>query len=110
MSAFSQFFGKLLQSIGKDIGAFFQSIINFFVSLWKTIISNFSYYKSIFDNHSVGFNGLGWVLFVLSIILVIALMLISGTATYVALTSDAFVQEPKTVIVEDVDVTNEVNG
>ena len=31
------------------------------------------------------------------VIIVIALMLISGTATYVALTSDAFVQEPKTV-------------
>ena len=74
MSAFSQFFGKLLQALWKDIVGFFQSIINFFVALWKNIISNFSYYKSIFDNHSVGFNGLGWVLFILSIVLVLALV------------------------------------
>ncbi len=44
------------------------------------------------------------------VILVIALMLISGTATYVALTSDAFVQKPKTVNVQNAEDTNEVNG
>ena len=44
------------------------------------------------------------------VIIVIALMLISGTATYVALTSDAFVQEPKTVNAQNVEDTKEVNG
>ena len=76
MTAFSQFFGKFLKSLWKDIVAFFQSILDWFVNLWKTIISNFSYYKSIFDNHSVGFNGLGWALFALSIILFIGFVVL----------------------------------
>ena len=50
--------------------------------------------------------GIGLVMLV---ILVIALMLITGTATYVALTSDAFVQKQEPVIVRDAETTNEVN-
>ena len=74
MSAFSKFFGKFLQALWKDIVAFFVSIGNFFLALWKNIISNFSYYKSIFDNHSPGFSGIGWILFILSILLFIGLI------------------------------------
>lgn len=44
------------------------------------------------------------------VILVIALMLISGTATYVALTSDAFVQEPKTIQAESAEDVNKANA
>ncbi len=46
------------------------------------------------------------------VIFVIALMLIAGTATYVALTSDAFVQKPETVVQRDAETetANEVNG
>lgn len=76
MSAFSQFFGNLLRSIGKDIGAFFKSIIDWFVSFGKSVVSNFSYYKSIFDNHSEGFSGLGWGLFILSILLFLAFIVL----------------------------------
>lgn len=74
MSAFSKYFGRLLQVIWKDIVAFFKSIWDFLVSVWKSLISNFSYYKSVFDLYSQDFNGLGWVLFVLSIILVLGLV------------------------------------
>lgn len=50
--------------------------------------------------------GIGLVMLV---IMVIALMFITGTATYVALTSDAFVQKQEPVIVRDAETTNEVN-
>ena len=76
MSAFSKYFGRLLQVLWEDIVAFFQLIGNFFVSLWKSIISNFSYYKSVFDLYSEDFNGLGWVLFILSILLILALIVL----------------------------------
>ena len=75
MAAFGKFIGRLLQALWKDVLGFFQTIGNFFVALWKMIISNFSYYKSIFDNHSVGFSGIGWILFVLSILLFISLII-----------------------------------
>jgi hypothetical protein len=51
--------------------------------------------------------GIGLVYLVIT---VIALMFITGTATYVALTSDAFVQKQEPVIVRDEGaVTNKVN-
>ena len=82
MTAFSQFLGQFLKFLWKDIVAFFQSIFIWFVELWKSIISKFSLYNSIFDNHSPGFNGLGWALFALSIILFIAfIVLIAFIAT-----------------------------
>ncbi len=74
MSAFSKYFGRLLQVLWKDIVAFFQLIGNFFISIGKSIISNFSYYRSVFDLYSGDFNAVGWIFFVLSIILVVALV------------------------------------
>ena len=71
MSAFSKYFGRLLQVLWKDIVAFFQSVGNFFVSIWKSLISNFSYYKSVFDLYSSDFDAVGWILFILSILLVL---------------------------------------
>ena len=74
MTAFSQFFGKFLKSLWKDIVAFFQSILDWFVNLWKTIISNFSYYKSVFDLYSQDFDAVGWIFFALSVLLLVALI------------------------------------
>lgn len=76
MSAFSKYFGRLIQVLWGDIVAFFGLIGNFFVSLWKSIISNFSYYKSVFDLYSSDFNGIGWVLFIVSILLILALIVV----------------------------------
>ena len=50
--------------------------------------------------------GIGLVMLV---IIVIALMFITGTATDVALTSDAFVQKQEPVVVRDAETNNEAN-
>ena len=69
MSAFGKYFGRLMKVVFEDIVAFFKLIIDFFVSIWRNLISDFSYYKSVFDLYSQDFDFLGWVLFVLSILL-----------------------------------------
>ena len=74
MSAFGKYFGRLLKVFWEDIIDFFKLIINFFVSIWRAIVSNFSYYKSVFDLYSQDFDFLGWIFFVLSILLVVALI------------------------------------
>ena len=74
MSAFGKYFGRLLKVIFEDIGAFFKLIWEFIVSVWRNLISDFSYYKSVFDLYSEDFDFLGWILFVLSILVVVALI------------------------------------
>ena len=74
MSAFGKYFGRLLKVIWEDIIEFFKSIIDFIVSIFRFIVSNFSYYKSVFDLYAQDFNFVGWLFFVLSIILVLGLI------------------------------------
>lgn len=74
MSAFGKYFGRLLKVFWEDVIDFFKLIIDFFVSIWRSIISDFSYYKSVFDLYSQDFDFIGWLFFVLSILLVIALI------------------------------------
>ena len=74
MSAFGKYFGRLVKVLWEDIIDFFKLIIDFFVSIWRDIISNFSYYKSVFDLYSQDFDFVGWLFFVVSILLVIALL------------------------------------
>ncbi len=72
MAAFGKYIGRLLKVLWEDIIDFFKLIIDFLVSVWRAIIGNFSYYKSVFDLYSDGFDFLGWVLFVLSILVFVA--------------------------------------
>jgi len=74
MSAFGKYFGRLLKVLWEDIVDFFKLIIDFFVSIWRALVSNFSYYKSVFDLYSQDFDFVGWMFFVLSILLVIGLI------------------------------------
>ena len=74
MSAFGKYFGRLLKVIWEDIIEFFKSIIDFIVSIFRFIVSNFSYYKSVFDLYAQDFNFVGWIFFVLSIILILGLI------------------------------------
>ena len=74
MSAFGKYFGRIVKVLLEDIVDFFELIIDFFVSLWRDIISNFSYYKSVLDLYSQDFDFVGWLFFVLSILLLIALI------------------------------------
>ena len=74
MSAFGKYFGRLLKVIFEDIGAFFKLIWEFIVSVWRNLISDFSYYKSVFDLYSEDFDFLGWILFILSILVAVALV------------------------------------
>lgn len=74
MSAFGKYFGRIVKVLWEDVIDFFKLIIDFFVSLWRDIISNFSYYKSVFDLYSQDFDFVGWLFFVLSILLVVALI------------------------------------
>ena len=74
MSAFGKYFGRLLKVLWEDIVDFFKLIIDLFVSIWRSLVSNFSYYKSVFDLYSQDFDAMGWIFFVLSILLVLALI------------------------------------
>jgi len=74
MAGFTKFFGRFIDVLWKDIVAFFTNIFDFFVSIFKKIISDFSYYKSVFDLYSKDFDALAWVLFALSIVLVLGLI------------------------------------
>ena len=74
MSAFGKYFGRLFKVLWEDIIDFFSDIIDFFVAIFRSIISNFSYYKSVFDLYAQDFDAIGWIFFVLSIILVIGLI------------------------------------
>ena len=74
MSAFGKYFGRLFKILWEDIIGFFKLIIDFFVSIWRFLISNFSYYKSVFDLYSEDFDFLGWIFFVLSILLIIGII------------------------------------
>lgn len=74
MSAFGKYFGRLLKVFWEDVIDFFKSIIDFFVSIFRSIVSNFSYYKSVFDLYAQDFNFIGWMFFVLSILLVLGLI------------------------------------
>ena len=47
MAAFGKYFGRLIKVLFEDIGAFIKSIWDFFVSVWRMLVSNFSYYKSV---------------------------------------------------------------
>ena len=73
MSGFTKFFGRIMSVLWKDIIAFFKSIFDFIVGIFQKLISDFSYYKSVFDLYSQDFDALGWILFVLSILLVLGL-------------------------------------
>ena len=76
MSAFGKYFGRLLKVLWEDIIDFFGSIIKFFTDFFGTLIYNFSYYKSIFDMHAQDFDALGWIFFILSILLVIGVIFV----------------------------------
>ena len=39
MSAFGKYFGRLMKVVFEDIVAFFKLIIDFFVSIWRNLIS-----------------------------------------------------------------------
>ena len=74
MAGFTKFFGRFMEVLWKDIVAFFTNIFDFIVGIFKKIISDFSYYKSVFDLYSQDFDTLAWILFALSIILVLGLI------------------------------------
>ncbi len=74
MSAFGKYLGRLVKVFFEDVGAFFGLIWDFLVAVWRAIISNFSYYKSVFDMYSQDFDFLGWVFFVISILLLLAII------------------------------------
>lgn len=74
MSAFGKYFGRLLKVVWEDIVNFFKLIIDFFVSIGRSIVSDFSYYKSVFDLYSQDFDFIGWIFFVLSILLVLGML------------------------------------
>lgn len=76
MSAFGKYFGRLLKVLWEDIVEFFGSIIDFFVSFFRSLVSNFSYYKSVFDLYSQDFDAIGWIFFVLSILLVVGIIFV----------------------------------
>ena len=42
------------------------------MGVWREIIGDFSYYKSVFDLYSQDFDFVGWIFFVLSILLIVA--------------------------------------
>ena len=42
MAAFGKYFGRLVKVVFEDVGAFFKLIWDFFVAVWRSIISNFS--------------------------------------------------------------------
>ena len=75
MSAFGKYFGRLVKVLWEDIIEFFRLIIDFFVSLWRDIVSNFSYYKSVFGLYSQDFDFVGWLFFSLSMCCVIYMFL-----------------------------------
>ena len=74
MAAFGKYFGRLLKVLWEDLVGFFKSIIDFLVQVWRMLVANFSYYKSVFDLYSQDFDFLGWIFFVLSILLVLGLI------------------------------------
>lgn len=74
MAAFGKYFGRLLKVLWEDLVGFIKSILDFFVQIWRMLVANFSYYKSVFDLYSQDFDFLGWLLFVLSILLVLGLL------------------------------------
>jgi len=71
MTAFGKFFGGILGYVWEHIVVIFKDIGQFFVKLFKDIISYFSIYKNMFDENSGDFNALGWILFILTILLIL---------------------------------------
>jgi len=74
MAAFGKYIGRMLKAVWAEIVGFFRSVIDFFVGLFKDIVGDFSFFKSILDQYSDGFDAVGWILFVVSILLVLALI------------------------------------
>jgi len=70
MNAYFEYLKQLVTAIWHHIGWFFG---HFFQNPWSRIPDNFAFYNDLLQAYSPNFGLLGWVLWVLFLVLVIAL-------------------------------------